>query len=42
MRTEEQIKSSQGSKQINPDEGHPREQVTEFRQQASGMGGNGW
>lgn len=41
MRTEEQIKSSQGSKQINPEEGHPREQVTEFRQ-ASGMGGKGW
>lgn len=30
MRTEEQIKSSQGSKQINPDEGHPREQVLSF------------
>lgn len=34
---EEQIKSSQGSKHINPDEGHSREQVTEFWQQASGM-----
>lgn len=27
---EEQIKSSQESKQINPDEGHSREPVTEL------------
>lgn len=30
--TEEQIKSSQESKQINPDEGHSRESVTELWQ----------
>lgn len=35
---EKQIKSSQGSKQINPDEGLSRKQITEFGQHGEKRG----